>query len=355
MGAIYIGGQNRKSGGSSWKIYFYLIIFFGVIGTGLKYAGPTIVERWINQNGANSKGYVYSVRDVELALGEGKMILKDVKVFNKETSAELLEAPSLTLQINLQDLLMSQDKKIAVVADQIDVILSKDFSAEMERIKTASKNQDLYLDAVDGKIGKLNIIQQNEDESRTVLELKDVNLKVKEVSLRSINKKTEFSVSSNIAEGGKLNLTGKTNEENGSTPWSIQGSLKQVPSDIFNKMAGDKLPFSFNETNLNAEISAHSDNGKVSGEFSPDITKLNVLVEKPGVPTQSIKRVLNDEVTFSLPFTLKDELRLQYADVFQKLKNYRRYPAATGSSEPPEAKVTQAAPKVKKAFSFWPF
>ncbi|MBA2404672.1 MAG: DUF748 domain-containing protein [Bdellovibrionales bacterium] len=186
-----------------------------------------------------------------------------------------------------------------------------------------------------------------------MIELNDVNVKVKEVSLLSINKKTEFSVSSNIAVGGKLNLSGKTSEANGSTPWSIQGSLKQVPADIFNKMAGDKLPFTFNEASLNAEISAHTEDGKVSGEITPDIKKLNLIEEKPGIPTQTIGRLLNEELTFSLPFTLKDELTLQYADTYNKLKMYRKYPAAEGSG-PAEAKVTQGE-KPKKSNSFWPF
>jgi hypothetical protein len=74
----------------------------------------------------------------------------------------------------------------------------------MERIKKANKKEtkDFYLVALEGKIGQLNIIEQKEGQSRTVLELKEVNVKVKEVSLHSINKKTEFIVSSNI-EGGR--------------------------------------------------------------------------------------------------------------------------------------------------------
>lgn len=357
MRTIYINsGQSKKKSGVKWKIYTFLFLFLAISGAGLKIMAPTIVERWINQKGENSKGYVFSIRDVELSFGKGQVILKDVKIFNPDTSTELLEAPNLIVQLNLLDLFMSQEKKVAIAADKIDLILSKDFTAEMERIKAANKKQkkDFYLDAVEGKIGKLNIIEQKADESRTVLELNEVFVKVKEVSLRSINKKTEFSVSSNVADGGKLNLTGKTHEENGGTPWSIQGSLKQVPADIFNKIAGDKLPFSFNEPNINAEISAHSDHGKVKGEISPDIKRLNLLVEKPGVPTQSIARALSDELTFTLPFTLKDGVTLQYADIFNKLKTYRKYPAATESSRPAEAPVAKTE-KSKKTFSFWPF
>lgn len=357
MRTLYIGGQKKKNNtGSYWKVYIFLILLLVIIGAVLKLTGPMIVEDWINKKGDDTAGYAFSVRDVELSLGKGQMVLKDVKIFNSKTSNEMLEAPHLTIQLNWSDLLMSQNKKISVFADKVDLFLSKDLSSEMERIKTVGEKhkQDLYLDAIEGKISKLNIIEKKEDQSRTVLELNDVNLKVKEVSLLSINKKTEFSLTSVIADGGKLNLTGKTHEGNGDTPWSIHGSLKFVPAGFFNKIAGDELPFSFNESHLNAEITAYSDKGTVIGEITPDIKKLNLIDERPGVPTQSIARALSDELTFTLPFTLKDKLTVDYEDTYRKLKTYRKYPTAIATSEPTEAKVTETA-KSKKSFSFWPF
>lgn len=358
MGTIYIGGGNRKksNGGTKWKIFIFLFLFIGVIGSVLKLTAPMIVEKWINRKGEGTKGYAFSIRDAAISFGKGQLILTDVKIFNPETNTELLEAPNMTIQLNWEDLVLSQEKKLSISADKVDLILSKDLSSEIERIQTAGGKQkkEFYLDAVEGKFSKLNIIEQKEDQSRTVLELNDVNVKAKEFALRSINKKTEFSVSSNVAEGGKLNLTGKTSDENGKTPWSIQGSLKQVPAEILNKIAGDKLPFAFRESRLNAEISAHSEHGKVSGEISPDIKILNLIEERPGIPTQTIARALNDELTFTLPFTLKDELTFQYADTFAKLKNYRRYPSSAGSSRPLEAPASQS-PKTVKTESFWPF
>lgn len=355
MRTIYIGGgqSNKSNNRSMARIYFYLFLFLVVIGSVLKLSAPMIVEEWINRNGAGTTGYAYSIRDVDLRFGKGQMILMDVKIFNPETSAKLIEAPNLTIQLSWHDLLMSQKKRISVSAEKMDVILSKDLTSEMIRIQAAT-GKDLYLDPVEAKFGKLNIIEQKEDLSRTVIELNDVDVRVKEVSLLSINKKTEFSVSSSVADGGKLTLTGKTTEENGSMPWSIQGSLKQVPADIFNKIAGGKLPFSFRESALNAEINASSEQGKVTGEITPDIKILNLIEEKPGIPTQTIARALSDELTFILPFTLKDELSLQYADTFRKLKTYRKFPVAEQSSAPVEAKVSQTK-KTKKGFSFWSF
>ncbi|MFL5783249.1 MAG: hypothetical protein ACJ76H_01485 [Bacteriovoracaceae bacterium] len=355
MRTIYVGGPaKRKSGGWKWKVYTFLFLFFAVAGTALKFSAPTIVEKWINKNGAGKNGYAYSIRDVDLSLSKGQIILKDVKVFNPKTSTKLLESPELTVNFDWRDIVVSDAKNVSIAADKVDLILSKDLTSEVARIKSADEKKDIYLDSVQGKIAKLNIVEQKEDQSRTVLELNNVDLKVKEVALQSINKKTEFSVSSNVADGGKLNLSGKAGEENGENPWSIKGSLKQVSSDIFNKIAGDKLPFAFYEHSLNAEISAHSNNGKVSGEISPDIKHLEIVEERAGIPTQSIKRVLTDELTFSLPFTLKDDVTVEYADIFRKLKNYRRSPAAATGPDT-SASVQVKAPEKKKSSSFWPF
>lgn len=358
MRAIYIGsGQARKNNNSSMtKVYFFLILFLVIVGAALKLSASLIVERWINQNGSGDNSYAFSIRDVEIKFAKGQMVLLDLKVFNPKTSAKIVEAPAMTIKIDWQDLLMYQDKKISIDADKVDLILSKDFSSEMKRIQSMSEKHtnDFYIDVVEAKFAKLNIIEQKEDLSRTVIELNDVVANVKDLSLLSINKKTVFNVSSNLADGGKFQLSGKTIVENGNTPWSIQGSFKQVPTDIFNKMAGDKLPFTFNESRLNADISAHSENGKVIGEISPEIRKVNLLNEKPGVPTQTIARLLTDELTFTLPFTLKEELTLQYQDTFQKLKTYRKDPAPAISARAVETKVTQTS-KSKKPFSFWPF
>ena len=350
MGTIYIGGgQTKKSGGWKWKLSLFLILFLALTGTILKFTGPMIVEKWINEKGADARGFAYSIRDAAISLGKGQLILTDVKVFNPTTNSEILEAPELTINLNWEDLVISQEKKLSIDAEKVDLILSKDFSSEIERIKATDtkSGKDTYLDSVNGKIGQLNIIEKKDAESRTVVELKDVDVKVKEIALGSINKKTEFSVSSNVADGGKLNLTGKTREENGQTPWSINGSLKDVRADLLNRIAGDKLPFEFNEPILNAVISAQSEQGKISGEISPEVTRVHLVEERAGIPTQSIKRILTDELTFSLPFTLKDELTMQYEDTYQKLKNYRKSPA---SAAPAEVQTPAEKPK-----SFWPF
>lgn len=350
MGAIYIGGQKKKSSGIMWKVNLFLFLFLAVVGAGLKVSAPMLVEKWINRKGAEAHGYAFSIRDVELSLAKGQLVLMDVKIFNPKNTTKLIEVPNLTIQIDLQDVMDEEHRKVSVFADKVDLILSKDLSEEMKRIQTAAikQQENPYLKIVEAKIARLNLIEQKENVSRTVMELLDVNVNVKEVSLLSINKKTEFNISSKIADGGKFDLNGKTSLENNELNWSLKGSLNQVPSDIFNKLAGDKLPFSFNESRLNAEIAAVSEKGKVNGEITPDIKRLTLIEQKPGIPTQTIARMLSDELTFSLPFTLKDELTLQYEDTYKKLRAYRKY------SAPAEVTVTQTE-KPKKGLSFWPF
>lgn len=350
MRTLYIGGQSKKKGSVNWKLYTFLVLFLVVAGFSLKVSAPFLAERWINNKGTGDYGYAFSIRDLDLSFGKGEITLKDVKVFNPKSSVDILETPSVTIQVNWSDLI-HQDKKFKVTTDKVDLILSQDFVSEIERIKAVGEKnrEDLYLNAVEAKIGNLNIIEQKADVGRKVMELNDVSLKLKEVSLLSINKKTEFVVTSKVADGGKLDLTGQTSDSQGGISWAINGSMKNVSTDILNKIAGDKLPFSFNESHLDAVISAQSENGKVKGEISPDVKRLNLLVEKPGHPTQSIARALSEELTFTLPFTLKDGLKVQYADTFMKLKNYRKYPAASSS----EVQVSQND-KSEKA-SFWPF
>lgn len=325
MKNLYIGGgqKTKKSSGLKWKLLLSLCLFLAVSIPSLKMAAPLLLERWINQQGATAAGHSWSIRDVNLSIEKREMTLTDVKVFNPETEVELMEIPSLTIMLNWQDMVLSEKKKLLMVADKVNLFLSKDFSAEIGQ----NQKYDFYLASVNAKVNQLNIIEQQQDMSRTVLELNDVDLKLKEISLSALNQKTEFSINSKIATGGKLVLAGKTYQAVESKAWEIEGSLKDVPADIFNKIAGDKLPFAFNETKLNAQIVAQSDKGLVRGEIAPDIQKLNLIQEKPGLPTQTIARLLTDDLTFTLPFTLKDKLTLEYEETYKKLKTYRKYPA----------------------------
>lgn len=360
MRAIYIGGgkKEKNKGNLQLKLYVFLFLFIVITGSILHVSSPVIVEYWLNQKGSIGKGYAFSVRDVSLSLWQGKLTLNDVKIINPKTNTEFLEAPNLVVQVNWQDLLISRARNVTMRAEKADLILSKDLSSELARIKSTEirSTDDLYLDSLIGTVGQLNVIEKKEDLSRTVLELNDVSLKVKDFSVHSVNSKTNFSISSKLAQKGKLELAGRISSDSGNNTWSIGGTLKGVPSDIFNKISGDKLPFAFTESVLNAEISANTEHGKITGEISPDIRRLNLLEEKPGVPTQTIARVLTDELTFSLPFTIEDDLELQYVDTYRKLKTYRKDPPITASTSTATVKDRSAPDTKGKSFlSFWPF
>lgn len=357
MGSLYIGGR-RHSGksGWKWKLGLFLILFSVVAVSALKVSAPFIVEQWINKKGATTSGYAFSVRDVVLGLEKGQLTLNDVKVYNPETHSRLLESPKLVINFDWRNMLVADEKKLMVQTDKVDLFLSKDFASEMERIKDAADEieDDLYLQILEGRIGKLTVVEKMEEQGRTVLVFTDVGMKVKDVSLHGVNKKTEFSMASKIAKGGELNLAGKIIPEGENTAWKIEGAMKQVPADIFNRIAGDKLPFSFLDESLNAQVTAHSKNGAIMGEIKPDIQRLNLLKERPEGPTQSITRALTEELTFSLPFSVTDKVSLQYEDTFKRLVTYRRYPAAqTERAAPNETPASQTTSRKKS--SSWTF
>lgn len=327
MRDLYIGGPRRaKKSGLMWKLYLFLFFFLIIAGAALKISAPLLVEKWLNKQGSGKQGYAYTVREVKLAIREGEITFKDVKVFHPETKVALLESPSLKLKMDILDMLMGEDRRIMISAERLDIFLSQDLNSEIERIKNSSTDHDLYLSLVEGKFKQTNIIEKKPNESRTLVKLHDVNLKMKDLSLLSVNTNTEFSIHSKIANGGEVDLSGIMNEDEGQNFWRIEGSLKEFSPELFNQLAGSNLPFSFNESFLNAQILAHSKSGELKGEIVPEVTKLNLISERPGLERQIIARALSEDLTFSLSFTLKDELTLEYADTYKKLKKYRKYP-----------------------------
>ncbi|MFA5584210.1 MAG: hypothetical protein WDA09_08340 [Bacteriovoracaceae bacterium] len=337
MRDLYIGGGQRKvkKGGIKWKLYLFLFLFVIAVGGVLKISSPMIVEKWLNHRGVENGGFAYSVREVELYLQKGEMILKDLKVFHPKNNEELLKTSSLKIRMNFQDIFNTRSSRVEVSADQLNVFLSNELASEINRMKDIKEKENIYFALIQGKFSQVNVIQKKIDESRTLTRLVDVNLEMKELSLTSINKKTEFSLTSSLSIGGEMKISGKINQEEDADSWNIEGSLKDFSPELFNRLAGIQLPFSFNESTLNANIVATSDKGKVTGEIVPDVTRLNLIIERRGYEPQVIARALTDELTFSLPFTIKEDLTLEYEDTFKKLKDYRKYPsvASTGRTK----------------------
>lgn len=325
MRTIYIGAEQKtkkNNGGFKWKVYAFLFVFFVASGYVINFSAPLYVEHWINQKGEGA----FSIRDVEISLAKTQLVLKDLRINNPKKDTELIDAPHLIIQFDWPSLLTAETKKVALIVDKMDIILHQDFTAEIERLKA------FKLDVIEARIGELKVIERKADRSRTILDLKDVTTSFKADG---------FVVNSTISDGGKFILSRKGD--------NFQGSLIQVPAELLSKLAGDKLPFSFNEPRMNATITAQLDQGKVSGVISPEVKRLNLVGEN-----QTIARALTEELTFTLPFTMTDELRLDYAETYRKLKAYRKHPTPTVGAGSAETRVTQTG-KEKKTFSFWPF
>lgn len=327
MRNLYVGGGRRaKRSGILWKLSLFFFFVLIAAGAALKVSAPFIAEKWLNKHGNGRLGYAYSVRDVELQLKESMIILRDVKVFHPKTNAELVKSPSLKLKMKIQDLLDSSDRRLDIEGERLDVYISSDLNSEIARISNIEEIKKWYFSSIGAKFNQVNFIEQMPDESRTLVRMNDVNLGFKDISVLSVNSKSEFTLLSKLASGGEVNLVGTMENENDKNFWKIEGTIKDFSPALFNRLAGSELPFTFNEPTLDAQITAHSKDGAIQGEITPEITRLNLIDEKPGFPRQIIARALNEELTFSLPFTLKDKLTVEYANTFKKLKEYRKYP-----------------------------
>src|SRR5690606_25844302 len=129
---------------------------------------PVIVERWLNQRGSDNSGFTYSVREVELSLKEGEMILKDLKVFHPKSNEELLKTSSLKLRMNLQEIFNTSASRVEVSADQLNVFLSNELISEINRMKDIKENENIYFALIQGKFSQVNVIEKKIDESRTL-------------------------------------------------------------------------------------------------------------------------------------------------------------------------------------------
>lgn len=335
MRDLYIGGQRpRKSGGFMWKLYLFLFLFFIALGGALKVSAPVMVERWLNEKGSGDHGFAYSVREVELALREGEIILKDLKVYHPQSKVEIAKTTSLKVEMDLPNMLSSGPKRVEVSAASLDVFLSDELASEIDRMKTTEMPETLYFSLLKGNFSQVNIIEKKEDISRILLKLQEVAIDMKELSLSAVNKNSEFSFNSKLISGGEFSFSGKVNaeEQDEKEFWQLEGALKEFSPELLNRLAGAELPFTYNESTLSAQIMARSKEGKIEGEILPQVSRLNLVIEGARGQKQTIARALTEELIFNLPFQVKSDFTLEYEDTFKKLKDYRKYPLSVASS-----------------------
>lgn len=327
MKPIYIYRPHTKSNKTIILILFILILVVGVF-----MAAPFFIKSYINKMGADDKGYAYRIGDLDINPLKAQLRIQDIKVFNIKSSVPFVEISDLKARFNLIDLLKN-DKRMTVNVNQVNFIISKDLFEEINRIKNEAKEKtsEFYIDEVDAYIGEFNLKDLRKDHTRTVLSLKDANLKLNDFGVGSVNEKTEFKLNSSIAEGGNIDLSGKTTLEAQNTPWSIKGEMKGITSKVIEKMAGDKIPFDIKEASINTKITASSSGGQITGIIEPDVKEFKLSVDKEeGFLKRNIAKATNfvlgktvegdKEIKLEIPFTLNENFTINFEETIKKLR-----------------------------------
>lgn len=221
-----------------------------------------------------------------------------------------------------------------VKADQLNLILSKALFDEIQRIQDQAinkKGSGFYLDKIIALFERIYVIEADETNSRTILTLMDSKVSGKELAMGDVNTKSEFSFDGKIAEGGSIDLKGKTIQKENSTPWTIQGKMTNILPDVLEKLTGDKLPIDITKPNLNAVIVARSQEGQIEGTLTPNITEFNLREEKKSQWGDIIVKVRNYDlekapaseeiVKFDIPFIVRENLSLNIDETVNRVKS----------------------------------
>lgn len=293
---------------------------------------PNLIAAFINRTGSDEKGYVYRMEDMGLSLMKGEVRVKGFYVFKAHSKTNFVEARDITLHMDPSNV-FEKEKVFSVAIGSLDLLISKDLFEEVNRVKNESKEKTdtkLYIDDMKATIGAINVKQIRDSKPETIMTLKDTKAHVSDLGLGSRKENTEFEVSSRFAEGGQLDMSGKTKLEEENTPWIISGEMKQIPSAVLEKLAGDKLPIDLSSANVDADITAHSGGGQIEGEIVPNIKDLKLSEDKDeGLLKRNIAKAANflmnkakgkdEELSLKLPFTLNENFTVDVPDTIQKL------------------------------------
>ncbi len=296
-------------------------------------AAPFVTENLINQKGADGKGYHFRVAEVSMNLVKGEILLRDLKLFKPDNMTVFAEAPALVLNFQWPELLRGEHI-FELKADQLNLILSKALFDEVQRIKDQFNNQTggrFYLDKISASFKRINIMEADDTNSRTILTLMDTIVSGKEFAIGGINIKSEFALDGKIAEGGSIDLKGKTVQLENSTPWTILGKMKNIQPDVLEKLTGNKLPIDISKSNLNADIVARSQKGQIEGTLTPDIKEFNLREEKKSpwgdiivkLKKYDLEKVPASEesLKFEIPFTVRENISFNIDETVNRVKS----------------------------------
>lgn len=328
MKPIYIYRPHAKS---NKTIIVILMILMLMVAFAM--AAPFLIKSYINKTGADEKGYAYRIGDLDINPFKAQMRIHEIKAFNIKSSVPFAEITDVKVKFNLIDFLKNE-KRLTVEVDRINFIFSKDLFEEINRIKNEVKDKyadEIYFEEVNAYVGEINIKDLRNENTRTILSLKDAKILMNDFGLGSINEKTTVKLNSSITEGGKMNLTARTRLEAKNTPWAIDGEMTGITAKVIEKMAGDKLPLEIKEANIDTKIVASSSGGRIEGYLTPDIKEFRLIEDKEdGFLKRNIAIATNfivnkategdKEIKLEIPFTLNENFTVNFEETINKLK-----------------------------------
>lgn len=268
----------------------------------VRIVAPYAAESWINTKGPDEKDFVLNVSDVDLKLIKGIVDFNNVEMKEAHSKSRVAQADKIRVEFNLLNYLFG-DKTLTVLADHVDLILTKGVMEELNHIQMKSES------IVKARIEKLNVRQQEDHLLRTIASLEKTD-----IDLRG----EKFSLISSLSEGGKLSLTGKT--QNGS-PWSITGNMTGVKSEILSRIAGQEMPITVGEELMNAEIVAETSGNELQGVIRPDSKNVKLVeVTKPKPRPWRPARKEPEPLVIEIPFTLKEQISLNFDETVNELR-----------------------------------
>jgi hypothetical protein len=293
---------------------------------------PMLFKQYVNDRGADNKGYTYSVGEVKLNPLKSEIRLENVRAYNKKTSVSFAEVSKMFVSFNWAELLRSENK-FKVKIDELDLIISKDLFEELKRIKMANNlgKSEFHIEEVVADIQKTNIRDHKDDHTRTLLSLIGAVATLSNFGPESINEKTKFKVHSKIVEGGELDLKGQTQLEADSTPWTIIGEMTKINSKVIEKLAGDKIPLEITPAEINSKITAQSLDGQIHGVIEQDADDVKLIEEESQVGkiarnvAKATKQLLDEteigkDKKVGIPFTLNQNFTLDFEASLKELR-----------------------------------
>lgn len=263
----------------------------------MRVMAPYAVEAWVNKRGPDNLGYSFRINDIDFKVLKGEMILEDVEVFDTLTKTDFAEASRVKVEFHFLDHFKGGDL-LEVTADHINLILTNEILNQFKKL--SAKAEGDYT----ARIKEFVIKQMYNSKTQKLFTL---HHSVMDVSNGS------FRFHSKISEGGSVELRGEKNV--------IEGELTGISSAIVERFSEDKLPVEINDQILDAKISASSGKNGIEGTIHPVTNNFSLVKElKPPPIPWWIKKKEFDPLVIEIPFTLKENISLDFAPTVEELR-----------------------------------